>query len=54
MILIKHDGGVIYTPGLKYETNRNGDSVTVSIFDKTGKQIKSLELKTESMEIEVL
>ena len=51
MLLIKHDNGMMYTPGVNYNLFRNNSEAVIEAYDRDGKRIK--EIKIESTEIEV-
>lgn len=53
MLLIKHDNGMIYTAGVSYNVFRNNSEAMIEAYDRDGNKIKTINLETENVEVEV-
>lgn len=54
MLLIKHDSGAYYTPGVGYGVKQEGSEATVDAYDRDERLIKTHTFKTDEIEVIVL
>lgn len=54
MLLIKHDNGAYYTPGVRYEVSQTENEATVNAYDRDERLIKTHTFKTNEIEVIVL
>lgn len=53
MLLITHDNGMIYTAGVSYNVFRNNSEAMIETYDASGNKIKTINLETKNVTVEI-
>lgn len=51
MLLIKHDKGAYYTPGISYNVFRNNGEAVVETYDRDGRKLRDIKFETNEIEV---